>query len=36
MIKKPTYKTIDVNTDAILVYSYILHQNVTDVLNIDV
>ena len=29
-------KAIDVNTDAILVYSYILHQNVTDVLNMDV
>ncbi len=29
-------KAIDVNTDAILVYSYILHQNVTDALNLDV
>jgi hypothetical protein len=29
-------KAIDVNTDAILVYSYILHQNVTDILDMDV
>lgn len=29
-------KAIDVNTDAILVYSYILNQNVTDILDMDV
>lgn len=29
-------KAVDVNTDAILVYSYILNQNVTDVLDMDV
>lgn len=29
-------KAIDVNTDAILVYTYILNHNVTDVLDMDV
>ena len=29
-------KAIDVNTDAILVYAYILNQNVTDILDMDV
>jgi hypothetical protein len=29
-------KAIDVNADAILVYSYLLNQNVTDVLDMDV
>ena len=29
-------KAIDVNTDAILVYAYILNQNVTDVLDMEV
>ena len=29
-------KAIDINTDAILVHAYILNQNVTDVLDMDV
>jgi hypothetical protein len=29
-------KAIDINTNAILVYAYILNQNVTDVLDMDI